>query len=199
MTADRPWPGEPGVPLHPEMDGWHWAEPCSGAKPIPIHWCVNSFYRGMWAIREAVFSAPDFAARGWRYLAPCILPSGLAAERAAAAEAMREACAQAAYEVGAGWFDQRTYAAQSIEQAIRALTIPASDALAAAVEAARREGNAEMRRVLWCVLRAVGDSVIVLPPHVRDAFDGVLECHEDIATGGMVYRAIRARSGGKEG
>lgn len=190
MTADRPWPGEPGVPLHPEMDGWHWAEPCSGAKPIPIHWCVNSFYRGMWAIREAVFSAPDFAARGWRYLAPCILPSGLAAERAAAAEAMREACDEIALRHKAKveineplWHEGQDWAAQRISDAIRALPIPTSDALAAAVEAARREEREA------CAALCERDAALLRQDLDFDTARGVAHA----------AAAIRARSGGKEG
>ena len=75
MTATNGWPGEPGVPLNPERDGWHWLT--SDPKAIPIYpscmsWCS---YAGAWRVGNGRVPASQLASNGWRYVCPIITPA----------------------------------------------------------------------------------------------------------------------------
>lgn len=170
MTADRPWPGEPGVPLHPERDGWHWMLVTHGiGHAFPMLWDAGG---RMWDAGDAGWTLAEDIATRWRYLGPCLTPADLAAERAAAAEAMREACAKTLMDETSRLdaLAEQRIKEESAEQSppdarertanaficaaktrdcvsiIRALPIPAPDALARVREDARREGMAEVNR-----------------------------------------------------
>lgn len=147
MTADPagwPDPARPGVPLHPERDGWHWLHHKEDMRPIPAMW--NAALAG-WTC-GTLHSPGWIVDLGYTYLGPCILPADLAAERAAAAEQMREACAEAcdghaetlALNAVGGL---AVVAARTSAAIIRSLPIPDASALAERDERMREEGSRE--------------------------------------------------------
>jgi hypothetical protein len=90
MTDATGWPdaSKPGVPLNPERDGWHWV------NGSPLLW---DQWHKVWKHSdgfECYRTTPSQAAfRGWNYSGSLLTPAEVAAREAAAAEAMREACA----------------------------------------------------------------------------------------------------------
>lgn len=70
-----------GRPQNPERDGWHWLD---AGGPVLCEWRAS---RG-WMDETWWPHAADLV-----YLGPCLTPQEVAAREAAAAEAMREACA----------------------------------------------------------------------------------------------------------
>jgi hypothetical protein len=95
-----PDPSKPGVPLHPERDGWHWLAR-NADDAWPFYW-VSGTESG-WCAEDGcnvdcADTEPEFMAHYWpRYLGPCHTPAEVAAREAAAAQAM-EARKDAAYE-----------------------------------------------------------------------------------------------------
>jgi len=85
------WPGEPGVPLNPERDGWHLVGAADGF--ICAAW---SAVKQSWALSNAAFGPWIFTE--CEYLGPVLTPADVEARERAAwqagAEAMREQVAQ---------------------------------------------------------------------------------------------------------
>ena len=65
------WPGEPGVPLNPERDGWHWVESAEG--PVPALWArpLWRHCRDFWDQRSPEWMEEQ----QWRYIGPCLTPA----------------------------------------------------------------------------------------------------------------------------
>lgn len=140
--ASQPWNG---VPLHPERDGWHWVCWPNGGAPMCVEWgrMLDHGRPGWRAWRNS------HLAHQYYYLGPCILPADLAAERAAAAEAMREACVGKLEEkrrrvvkhYGLGDEGQELrFALHDMIEAVRSLPIPSASALAEREKEAYRRG-----------------------------------------------------------
>ena len=87
MTADHNgWPGEPGVPLNPERDGWHWVL-ADEEHLIPYEWRpAGVCERGRWGAHWAFDIEAEIDPRTCRYVAPCLTPGQHAAAIAAARE-----------------------------------------------------------------------------------------------------------------
>jgi hypothetical protein len=90
------WPdaARPGVPMHPERDGWHWLRNRWGAT-VPALWLVSD---GMWRFNDASYSAKN-AGQNQKYLGPCHTPAEVAALVGAARREEREACASLSVRV----------------------------------------------------------------------------------------------------
>lgn len=88
-----PDPARPGVPLNPERDGWHWLLFRDGSR-ICCWW--NASACG-WASSDTPSYGPDYlpeeAEQDHVTCEPCLTPSEVTAREAAAAAAMRAACA----------------------------------------------------------------------------------------------------------
>jgi hypothetical protein len=95
------WPGEPGVPLNPERDGWHWVKPKTSPKggiqlfdesaPRPMPWNIVSplSHEPAWnGVME-----PKHADNAWQYIGPCFTPAEVVAR---VAQARRDALEEAA-------------------------------------------------------------------------------------------------------
>ena len=86
MTTTNGWPGKPGVPLHPEKDGWHWLETEHGLAPW--RWKENPesiMWESGWEAGDGVISPAYFAALGpCAYLGPCLTPDEATALQARA-------------------------------------------------------------------------------------------------------------------
>lgn len=67
MTATNGWPGKPGVPLNPDLRGWHWLYIYNGI-PIPVYW------DGYWLSKGEKIQADALGPR-IKYWAPCLTPS----------------------------------------------------------------------------------------------------------------------------
>lgn len=153
MTADRPWPGDPGVPMHPERDGWHWvvaADPTVSTEAAPWwwdaskqHWLPPCDVAGGASLRPSRVQ--------WSYLGQCLTPTKVAAQVAAQVEAaglaMREACVPAAWR-GVQEYQQSEdhlllqQIGLAVQAHIEALPLP-TPALDALLAEARREGMRE--------------------------------------------------------
>lgn len=140
----QPWPDmtKPGVPLNPERDGWHWLETAEGHL-LPYNWCpAGECERGRWPARWLFDIEAEIDPRTCRYLGPCLTPAEVAAQVAAAAQAMREAAKAKAREMFP-WQGSDYYCdsckngivhpgGEELADAIAALPIEHGDALAAA-------------------------------------------------------------------
>lgn len=88
MTSDDApatgWPGEPGVPLNPERNGWHWTILPGKARAQAVYWADQRYHtcmvKPLWAPAEV---------HEWAYVGPCLLPAEVAALVAAGQEGMR--------------------------------------------------------------------------------------------------------------
>jgi hypothetical protein len=101
--ATWPDPSRPGVPLHPERDGWHWFETDEGDF-IPYEWRTNGeCERGRWPPGWIFDAYAELDPKELRYLGPALTPAEYIAAVAAAfdngARAMREVAAR---DVGCG-------------------------------------------------------------------------------------------------
>src|SRR5437868_4824232 len=67
MTDALGWPGEPGFPLNPERDGWHWIDERA------LEWEAE---RRWWHYLDMVFPPDDVP--GEKYLGPCLMPAEIA-------------------------------------------------------------------------------------------------------------------------
>jgi hypothetical protein len=78
--SDNGWPGEPGVPLNPERDGWHWVESAEG--PVPALWArpLWRHCRDFWDQRSPEWMEEQ----QWRYLGPCLTPAEVESHKHAA-------------------------------------------------------------------------------------------------------------------
>jgi hypothetical protein len=142
MANDNGWPdpSKPGVPLHPERDGWHWLAR-NADDAWPFYW-VSGTESG-WCAEDGcnvdcADTEPEFMAHYWpRYLGPCLTPVEVAAREAAAAQVMREACAVRVAHLPASRYEGDPC------QWIRALALPDASALDAMLAEAKREGMRE--------------------------------------------------------
>ena len=75
------WPGEPGVPLNPERDGWHWCERDGGLEPR--FWSSG---RRLWAGLRNSWISPKMLLALFGYAGPCLTPDETAALIARIAE-----------------------------------------------------------------------------------------------------------------
>jgi hypothetical protein len=94
MSDNNGWPGEPGVPLNPERDGWHWVDDgANGTEPR------------FWSATFAKWDGyPLWMAEEWDYLRPCSPDDLTPAEVVArVAQARRDALEEAAR-----WHDEQT-------------------------------------------------------------------------------------------
>ncbi len=135
-----PDPARPGVPLNPERDGWQIVRHKGNGAFVPRYWERDHWHAGVGVRWPSV--PPDEAARMWDYAGPMLTPAEVAAREAAAAEAMREACAKRMAHMPANRWDGDPC------QMIRTLPLPAPDALARALDEARREGMLEAAAAL---------------------------------------------------
>ncbi len=91
MTSDPngwPDPARPGVPLHPEKDGWHWLQNRKpNCAPYPVQWKAD----GGWVWNAVAYQPAQDTSFRYRYLGPCLTPAEVTAREAAAAAEMREA------------------------------------------------------------------------------------------------------------
>ena len=92
MSDNNGWAGQPGVPMNPEWDGWHWVCGHSPAeKPHPQFWSLHS--SGLFSWWSGMMWREDTAARHWRYLRPCspddLSPAEVDARIAAAREELQ--------------------------------------------------------------------------------------------------------------
>jgi hypothetical protein len=98
MTTDpNGWPdaSKPGVPLHPERNGWHWLHHPEDIRPIVQPWDAE---HASW-ISGAMHSPQGVADLGFRYLGPCLLPDALARALDQARREGMEAAARIAQSV----------------------------------------------------------------------------------------------------
>jgi hypothetical protein len=118
--SDNGWPSEPGVPLNPERNGWHWVKPKASSKggiqlfdesaPRPMPWNIVSplSHEPAWnGVME-----PKHADNAWQYLGPCLTPAEV---NARVAQARRDALEEAAKwheEQAKRW--QNTYAKETL-------------------------------------------------------------------------------------
>jgi hypothetical protein len=69
------WPGEPGVPLNPERDGWHWLSAMYYDDPIgpPIACFWYAEHQSWPRLQDKPGNQP--VSRGFCYLGPCLTPA----------------------------------------------------------------------------------------------------------------------------
>jgi hypothetical protein len=64
------WPGEPGVPLNPERDGWHWCERDGGLEPR--FWSSG---QQLWTGSRNSWISPKMLLALFGYAGPCLTPA----------------------------------------------------------------------------------------------------------------------------
>jgi hypothetical protein len=75
------WHGEPGVPLNPEKDGWHWLQAKYYDDP------VGPFMAFFWdAAQQTWPKIQPYGGRTFHYLGPCLTPDEATALQARVAE-----------------------------------------------------------------------------------------------------------------
>ena len=105
------WPGEPGVPLNPERDGWHWISLLGGKDNAQvIEWFSDAM---RWD--ETDWTTDDFKLHT-RYLGPCLTPAEVDAR---VKQARRDALEEAARRILI--YFNNNHIAQNAAAAIRAL------------------------------------------------------------------------------
>lgn len=67
------WPGKPGVPLHPEKDGWHWLLQVNGQYPEVWEWASDPAEYGAWCESQGD-GQPKEIAKWFHYLGPVLKP-----------------------------------------------------------------------------------------------------------------------------
>ena len=70
MSDNNGWPGEPGVPLNPERDGWHWCERDGGLEPR--FWSSG---QQLWAGSRNSWISPKMLLALFGYAGPCLTPT----------------------------------------------------------------------------------------------------------------------------
>ena len=98
--SNNGWPSRPGVPLHPERDGWHWV----GGTVQPSGWDADC---QEWLSASGGWIKPADLAHH-RYIGPCLTPTEHAA---ALADARAQAFEEAARECEAAQDDRERDAA----------------------------------------------------------------------------------------
>ena len=92
--SDNGWPGEPGVPLNPERDGWHWCERDGGLEPR--FWSSG---QQLWAGSRNSWISPKMLLALFGYAGPCLTPAEVDAR---VKQARRDALEEAAR-----WHDEQ--------------------------------------------------------------------------------------------
>ncbi len=77
--SDNGWPGEPGVPLNPERDGWHWCERDGGLEPR--FWSSG---QQLWAGSRNSWISPKMLLALFGYAGPCLTPTEVESHKHAA-------------------------------------------------------------------------------------------------------------------
>ncbi len=73
--SDNGWPGEPGVPLNPERDGWHWLR-TPDEIDAPYEWrATGECERGRWPAYWVSVDADDWQPAECTYIAPAFTPA----------------------------------------------------------------------------------------------------------------------------
>ena len=71
-----PDPNNPGVPLNPEVSGWHWLqENDSRAEIIPFEW--QKGYDQWWLGSDGEWQGTQYVSLNYHYLGPCPKPEGI--------------------------------------------------------------------------------------------------------------------------
>ncbi|WP_426957260.1 hypothetical protein [Muricoccus radiodurans] len=93
--SEWPDPARPGVPLHPERDGWHWLQSRQRAEaPRPARWHARPAPNpGGW---DEPWLTPKHVAWADHYLGPCLTPEDVAALQDGARRAETRAMIKAA-------------------------------------------------------------------------------------------------------
>jgi hypothetical protein len=138
--SDNGWPGEPGVPLNPERDGWHWLCAKLG-DPEPFYWNGN-FWQGSDQWSTITFS------RSTRYLGPALTPAEVDARIKEARRDALEKCISICnavthanrVEYPAKWKDRPEGIPHDWQQAWETCAETAED-IAAAIRALKGEGD----------------------------------------------------------
>jgi hypothetical protein len=80
--SDNGWPGEPGVPLNPERDGWHWIKSLTTGGLMCAEWRAD---RMGWNLYRSTSEhhAPN-EMFSWGYLGPCLTPAEVESHKHAA-------------------------------------------------------------------------------------------------------------------
>ena len=137
------WPGEPGVPLNPDQEGWHWVQRVDkGFVPSPriILWTDD------WTSRQFSWDAVGYEAderklgRDFRYLGPCLTPAEVEARVKQARRDALEEAANIADIRAADWAKSATgkYLETKWDYESRA---DAGEEIAAAIRALKGEGD----------------------------------------------------------
>jgi len=84
MSENNGWPGEPGVPLNPERDGWHWLSAMYYGDPIgpPIACFWYAEHQSWPRLQDKPGNQP--VSRGFCYLGPCLTPAEVESHKHAA-------------------------------------------------------------------------------------------------------------------
>jgi hypothetical protein len=89
MSDNNGWPGKPGVPLNPEISGWHWLKTPDGLE-VPYEWrAAGESERGHWPDYWVPVHDDNWQAMECTYLGPCLTPDQAAALQARMAELER--------------------------------------------------------------------------------------------------------------
>jgi hypothetical protein len=90
MTTTNGWPGEHGVPLNPEKDGWHWMKTPDN-EVMPFEWRVEGeCERGRWPSYWVRQDEDCWTAEECEYIGPCLTPDEVQNLRDDLASAERE-------------------------------------------------------------------------------------------------------------
>lgn len=81
------WPGEPGVPLNPERDGYHWCERDGGLEPR--FWSSG---QQLWAGSRNSWISPKMLLALFGYAGPCLTPAEVEARIVIARKDALEKC-----------------------------------------------------------------------------------------------------------
>lgn len=132
-SSGWPDPARPGVPLNPERAWPHWVSYLDPDMPAEIvEWNGHA-----WGNRE---TPPEQMAEAWHYHGPVLTPAEVETREAAAAEAMREACANVAAERGA-WASNDADAESLVDRLEARGRMDAASEIAAAIRARGKETN----------------------------------------------------------
>ncbi len=181
-----PDPARPGLPLNPDVDGWHWLEAAQDGAPIGhrevMFWFAGS---GFYSVNSVPVTNASIRA-GWHYLGPCLTPAEVAARAAAAAEAVRAAAAECADKAGRLQHGGKAMnPADFAAHAIRALPLPSGACALAAREAAaraegRREGMREAAGVVTDLAQKLEKDAHARDDYLSGEWHGVLAAHAAI-------------------
>jgi hypothetical protein len=94
MSENNNWPGEPGVPLNPEVSGCHWvthpADEQSDNGKMAVYW--NG--AGYWFLPGVAWKLEPVEMEKYKYHGPCLTPAEVDARIAIARREGVEAAAK---------------------------------------------------------------------------------------------------------